>query len=127
MTDPKISDTDLRQLLTNFHTIAVVGLSANPDKASHRAAAYLQRHGFRVILVNPKADEILGQRSYPDLMSIPEPVDIVDVFRRPEFLPEIARQAVAIHARVLWMQKGIKSEGAALIALEGGLTVVEDT
>ena len=127
MTSPTVSDSTLKQLLTDLHTIAVVGISTNPGKDSHMVAAYLKKHGYRIIPVNPAADEVLGEKSYPDLQSIPEPVDIVDVFRRPEFLPEIAEQAVAIHAKVLWMQKGISNEQAARIATQGGLTVIEDT
>ena len=127
MTSPTVSDSTLKQLLTELRTIAVVGISTNPGKDSHMVAAYLKKHGYRIIPVNPGADEVLGEKSYPDLRSIPEPVDIVDVFRRPEFLPEIAEQAVAIHAKVLWMQKGISNEEAARIATQGGLTVIEDT
>jgi predicted CoA-binding protein len=127
MTSSTVSDSTLKQLLTDLHTIAVVGISTNPGKDSHMVAAYLKKHGYRIIPVNPGADEVLGEKSYPDLRSIPEPVDIVDVFRRPEFLPEIAEQAVAIHAKVLWMQKGIGNEEAARIAKQGGLTVIEDT
>jgi uncharacterized protein len=127
MTAPTVSDSTLKQLLTDLHTIAVVGISTNPGKDSHMVAAYLKKHGYRTIPVNPGADEVLGEQSYPDLLSIPEPVDIVDVFRRPEFLPEIAEQAVAIHAKVLWMQKGISNEEAARIAKQGGLTVIEDS
>ena len=127
MTSPTVSDSTLKQLLTDLHTIAVVGISTNPGKDSHMVAAYLKKHGYRIIPVNPGADEVLGEKSYPDLRSIPEPVDIVDVFRRPEFLPEIAEQAVAIHAKVLWMQKGISNEEAVQIAKQGGLTVIEDT
>ena len=127
MTSPTVSDSTLKQLLTDLRTIAVVGISTNPGKDSHMVAAYLKKHGYRIIPVNPAADEVLGEKSYPDLRSIPEPVDMVDVFRRPEFLPEIAEQAVAIHAKVLWMQKGISNEQAARIATQGGLTVIEDT
>jgi len=127
MTSPTVSDSNLKQLLTDSRTIAVVGLSANPNKDSHMVAAYLKKHGYRIIPVNPAADEILGEKSYPDLRSIPEPVDIVDVFRRPEFLPEIAAQAVEIDAKALWMQKGISNEEAARTAREGGLTVIDDT
>jgi predicted CoA-binding protein len=127
MTSSTVSDSTLKQLLTDLHTIAVVGISTNPGKDSHMVAAYLKKHGYRIIPVNPGADEVLGEKSYPDLQSIPEPVDMVDVFRRPEFLPEIAEQAVAIHAKVLWMQKGISNEEAARIAKQGGLTVIEDT
>ena len=120
-------DGTLKQLLTDSHTIAVVGLSANPQKDSHKVAAYLKNHGYQIIPVNPAADEILGEKSYPDLKSIPESVDIVDVFRRPEFLPEIAKQAVAIHAKALWMQVGVTSEDAANTARQAGLTVIEDS
>jgi uncharacterized protein len=127
MAFPTVSDSTSKQLLTDLRTIAVVGISTNPGKDSHMVAAYLKKHGYRIIPVNPGADEVLGEKSYPDLRSIPEPVDIVDVFRRPEFLPEIAEQAVAIHAKVLWMQKGISNERAALTAKQGGLTVIEDT
>ena len=127
MTSPTVSDSTLKQLLTDLRTIAVVGISTNPGKDSHMVAAYLKKHGYRIIPVNPAADEVLGEKSYPDLRSIPEPVDMVDVFRRPEFLPEIAEQAVAIHAKALWMQKGISNEQAARIATQGGLTVIEDT
>jgi uncharacterized protein len=127
MATSTVSDSTLKQLLTELHTIAVVGISTNPQKDSHLVAAYLKKHGYRIIPVNPGADEVLGEKSYPDLLSIPEPVDIVDVFRRPEFLPEVAEQAVAIHAKVLWMQKGISNEEAAQTARQGGLTVIEDT
>ena len=127
MTSPTVSDSTLKQLLTDLRTIAVVGISTNPGKDSHMVAAYLKKHGYRIIPVNPSADEVLGEKSYPDLLSIPEPVDIVDVFRRPEFLPEIAEQAAAIHAKVLWMQTGISNEEAARTAKQGGLTVIEDT
>src|SRR5208283_1617654 len=127
MTSSTVGDSTLRQLLTESRTIAVVGISTDSRKDSHMVAAYLKKHGYRIIPVNPGADEVLGEKSYPDLRSIPEPVDIVDVFRRPEFLPEIAEQAVAIHAKVLWMQKGISNEEAARIAKQGGLTVIEDT
>ena len=127
MTSPTVSDSTLKQLLTELRTIAVVGISTNPGKDSHMVAAYLKKHGYRIIPVNPGADEVLGEKSYPDLQSIPEPVEIVDVFRRPEFLPEIAEQAVAIHAKVLWMQQGISNEEAARTAKQGGLTVIEDT
>jgi uncharacterized protein len=122
-----VSDITLKELLTGLHTIAVVGISTNPHKDSYMVADYLKKHGYRIIPVNPGADEVLGEKSYPDLKSIPEPVDIVDVFRRPEFLPDIAEQAVAIHAKVLWMQQGISNEEAARTAREGGLTVIEDT
>ena len=127
MTSLSISDSTLRQLLKDVHTIAVVGLSADPNKDSHRVADYMKQHGYRIIPVNPAANEVLGEKSYPDLRSVPETVDMVDVFRRPEFLPEIANQAVEIHAKVLWMQKGISNEEAAKTAGDAGLTVIEDS
>jgi hypothetical protein len=127
MTSSSVSDSTLTQLLTDAYTIAVVGLSTNPHRASYMVAAYLQKHGYRIIPVNPGVDEIFGEKSYPELRAIPEPVDIVDVFRRPEFMPEIAEQAVAIHAKVLWMQKGISNEEAAQTARQAGLIVIEDT
>jgi uncharacterized protein len=122
-------DTDkdgLKKLLSESHTIAVVGISANPSRDSYRVADYLKKHGYRIIPVNPGADEVLGEKSYPDLKSIPEPVDVVDVFRRPEFVPEIAEQAVQIGAKVFWMQFGAESEEAAKKAKAAGLTVVQD-
>ncbi len=127
MTSSTVGDSTLRQLLTDSRTIAVVGISTDSRKDSHMVAAYLKKNGYRIIPVNPGADEVLGEKSYPDLRSIPEPVDMVDVFRRPEFLPEIAEQAVAIHAKVLWMQTGISNEEAARIAKQGGLAVIEDS
>ncbi len=126
MTSSTIDDSTLKQLLTDSHTVAVVGLSTNPQKDSHMVAGYLKRHGYRVIPVNPAAGEILGEKSYSDLRSIPESVDIVDVFRRSEFLPEIAKQAVEIHAKALWMQMGTRNEEAVNIARRAGITVIED-
>jgi predicted CoA-binding protein len=120
------SDDRIRELLSEASTIAVVGASSNPDKASHGIMRRLQRAGYRVIPVNPKETEVLGERAYPTLAAIPERVDIVDVFRRPEDTPAIADEAVAIGAKVLWLQSGISSEEAAARATAGGLTVVMD-
>jgi predicted CoA-binding protein len=89
-------------------------------------ASYLKQHGYHIIPVNPGAEEVLGEKSYPDLKSVPEPIDVVDVFRRPEFLLPIAEEAVAVGAKVLWMQEGIRNEEAAKKAEEGGLTVIQD-
>src|SRR3982751_846664 len=120
------SDQQLKQLLTDATTIAVVGASSNPDKASHGIMRKLQHAGYRVIPVNPKETEILGEHSYPSLVDVPERIDIVDVFRRAEDTPAIADEAVTIGAKALWLQTGIVSEDAAARAAAGGLTVVMD-
>jgi uncharacterized protein len=119
-------DPELEQLLTNATTIAIVGASANPEKASHGIARKLQEAGYRVIPVNPRETEVLGERAYPSLADVPERVDIVDVFRRAEDTPGIADEAVAIGAKALWLQTGIVSEEAAARARAGGLVVVMD-
>jgi len=117
---------ELRRILKNNHTIAVVGLSADWYRPSYFAAKYMQEHGFRIIPVNPKYDEILGEKCYPNLKAIPEAVDIVDVFRKPDDCVPIAEDAVAIGAQVLWLQLGVVNEEAARIAEAGGLEVVMD-
>ncbi|MDK9690140.1 CoA-binding protein [Azospira sp.] len=116
----------LRQVLKENRTIAVVGLSADWNRPSYFAAKYMQERGYRIIPVNPKYPEILGEKCYPDLKSIPEKVDIVDVFRKPEDCVPIAREAVAIGAKVLWLQLGVINEEARQIAEAAGLTVIED-
>src|ERR1043166_9201069 len=120
------SDDELRQLLTDATTIAMVGASSNPEKASHGIMRKLQHAGYRVIPVNPTETDILGERSYASLLDVPERVDIVDVFRRAEDTPSIADDAVTIGARALWLQTGIVNEEAAERAAKGGLTVVMD-
>jgi predicted CoA-binding protein len=120
------SDQELRQLLTDATTIAVVGASNDPDKASHGIMEKLQKAGYRVIPVNPHETEVLGERSYPSLLDVPERIDIVDVFRRAEDAPAIADEAVTLGARALWLQSGIVSEDAATRAAAGGLIVVMD-
>jgi predicted CoA-binding protein len=120
------NDVEMRELLNQVKTIAVVGLSANESKASHEVAKYLQQNGYKIIPVNPVVDEVLGERSYPDLKAIPESVDLVDVFRRAEYVPEVADQAIEIGAKVLWLQLGITHEEAARKAREAGLTVIQD-
>jgi uncharacterized protein len=120
------SNDELRQLLTDAATIAMVGASSNPDKASHGIMQKLQKVGYRVIPVNPRETEVLGERAYASLADIPERVDIVDVFRRPEDTPAIADQAVAIGAKALWLQTGISNDDAAARAKAGGLLVVMD-
>ena len=116
----------IQRVLHNSKTIAIVGLSDNELRASHFVGYYLKRHGYRVIPVNPRQTEILGQKCYPSLLDVPEPVDIVDVFRAPDALPGIARDAVAIHADTLWCQFGVINEEGARIAEDGGLTVIMD-
>jgi uncharacterized protein len=119
-------ERELRSLLGEAHVVAVVGISSKPSRPSHEVASYLQEHGYRIVPVNPNETEVLGERAYASLLDIPPEVhvDVVDVFRRAEQTPEVARQAVAIEARVLWLQEGIVSEEAARIATEGGLEVI---
>ncbi|MDQ3696233.1 MAG: CoA-binding protein [Chloroflexota bacterium] len=116
------------RILTENRTIAMVGLSADPMRPSHFAAIYMQSHGYKVIPVNPRAvgDTILGEVVYPSLREIPQPVDIVDVFRRPEVVLPIAEDAIAIGAKVLWLQLGVVNEEAAAAARAAGLEVVMD-
>jgi uncharacterized protein len=120
------SDAELKQLLTDATVIAMVGASSNPDKASHGIMQKLQSVGYLVIPVNPRETEVLGERSYPSLIDVPERIDIVDVFRRAEDTPGIADDAVTIGAKALWLQTGIVSEEAAARATAGGLIVVMD-
>ena len=119
-------DRELRALLGQVHTIAVVGLSSKPNRPSLSVAAYLQEHGYRIVPVNPRETEVLGERAYPTLRDIPSDiqVDVVDVFRRAEETPEVARGAVAIGAKVLWLQADIVNEEAYRIASEAGLDVI---
>jgi uncharacterized protein len=114
----------LRRILKESHTIAVVGLSADWFRPSYFAAKYMQEHGYKVIPVNPKYTEILGERCYPDLTSIPDKIDIVDVFRKSEDCVPIAKEAVAIGAKALWLQIGVINEEARQIAETAGLEVV---
>ncbi|MBE0429287.1 MAG: CoA-binding protein [Thermoleophilia bacterium] len=119
-------DEKMGSILRARATVAVVGASPNPKRPSHAVMRYLIEHGFNVIPVRPRVSEILDQRCFGSLEEIPVPVDIVDVFRKAEACPEVARSAVAIGARVLWLQEGIVSEDAAEIARQGGLDVVMD-
>jgi predicted CoA-binding protein len=114
----------LRRILLRSRTLAVVGLSAQWHRPSHFAAKYMRDHGYRIFPVNPRYDEVLGQRCYPDLRSVPEPIDIVDCFRKAEEIPAIADAAIAIGAKVLWMQLGIVNDEAAQRASAAGLDVV---
>jgi uncharacterized protein len=114
----------LRRILARSRTLAVVGLSAQWYRPSYFAAKYMQDHGYRIIPVNPRYDEVLGEKCFPDLRSIPEPVDLVDCFRKAGDIPPLADEAIAIGAKVLWMQLGIVNEAAARRASAAGLDVV---
>ena len=116
----------IQRVLHSAKTIAVVGLSKNELRPSNFVGYYLKRHGYRVIPVNPRETEILGEKSYPSLRDVPVPVDIVNVFRAPDALPGIARDAVAIDADCLWCQFGVINVEAAKIAEDGGVTVIMD-
>ncbi|MGB8857041.1 MAG: CoA-binding protein [Burkholderiales bacterium] len=119
-----MTDAEMRQLFEGTKTIAVVGLSDNPARPSHGVAHYLQQHGFRIIPVNPKLNEVLGEKCYASLRDVPEKIDMVDCFRRSEEMLPIARDAVALGVRCLWMQIGVINHEAAKIAEDGGVKVV---
>ena len=120
------TDDVMRRIFTESQTIAVVGASPSPHRAGHYIPAYLQEHGYRIIPVNPNHDEVLGEKCYDSLEDISEPVDCVEVFRRPEYTPDVARQAVAIGARSLWLQLGIVNDEAKRVAEEAGMMFVQD-
>ncbi len=126
MQTPFNSPATVERILSTAKTIAVVGLSPNPRRPSHGVARYLQRAGYRIIPINPLVDEVLGERSRASLLDVGEPVDVVDVFRRSEFVSEIAGQAIAIRAKALWLQDGVVDEESARRALTAGLDVVMD-
>jgi uncharacterized protein len=114
----------LRRILTRYRSIAVVGISANWYRPSYFAAKYMQDHGYRIFPVNPNYTEVLGRTCYPTIAAIPEPIDIVDCFRKPEETVALAQEAIAKGAKVLWMQLGIRNDEAAAIASAAGLDVV---
>jgi predicted CoA-binding protein len=116
----------IKEILQNTKTIAVVGLSDNPERTSYMVSQAMQQKGYRIIPVNPNAEQILGEKCYSSLLEIDEPVDIVNVFRRSEFVQPIAEDAVKIKAKVLWLQLGIINEEAAQYAKEHGLEVIMD-
>ncbi|WP_053334679.1 CoA-binding protein [Thermoanaerobaculum aquaticum] len=122
------SDEEIKAILEEAKTVAVVGLSDNPERESYQVAAYLKAQGYRIIPVNPNVREVLGERAYPTLSDIPKDikVDVVDIFRRPEFIPEIVDQAIARGAKAVWMQKGLAHNAAADKARTAGLAVVMD-
>ncbi|WP_210422930.1 MULTISPECIES: CoA-binding protein [unclassified Cryobacterium] len=121
-----MTDDELRALLTSVTTIAVVGASANPEKPSGEVPIWLVEAGFTMIPVNPKADEIAGQKVYRSLAEIPVPIDVVDVFRPSEETPDVARQSAEVGAKVLWLQLGITSADARATAENAGMTYLED-
>ncbi|MUT66771.1 CoA-binding protein [Paenibacillus sp. NEAU-GSW1] len=126
MTFENPSREQIKVLLQGSETIAVVGLSEKPDRVSYMVSEAMQAKGYRIIPVNPNAETILGEKSYSSLADIPEKVDIVNVFRRPEHTPPVAVEAVAIGAKTLWLQLGIANDETARIASEGGLNVIMD-
>jgi predicted CoA-binding protein len=114
------------QLLRSARTIAVVGLSSDPDRSSFGVAQYLQRAGYRIIPVNPKETSVLGEKAWPSLLDVPDEIDIVDIFRRPVDVPPVVQQAIQVGAKAVWMQLGIRNEEAAEQARQAGLMVVQD-
>lgn len=116
----------IKDILRNAKTIAVVGLSSNPMRASHGVSAYMQSEGYRIIPVNPNERFVLGEKSHPSLLDVPEKIDIVNIFRRSEFVPDIVEQAIAIKAPTVWMQEDVIHERAAQRARQAGLFVVMD-
>lgn len=112
--------------ILNLKTVAVVGISDDPERPSHFVASFLESHGYKIIPVNPKLTEWEGEKCYPDLLSIPEKVDVVDIFRRSEAVPPIVDEAIKIKAKVVWMQEGIVNEEAAAKARDAGIEVVMD-
>ncbi len=124
-----VNDADqdtILAILRDSQDIAVVGLSEDPDRPSYGVAQYLKSKGYHIIPVNPRLEEVLGERAYPDLLSIPGPVDVVDIFRRPDAVPDIVEQAIQIKAKAIWMQEGVSNEQAAEKARAAGLLVVSD-
>lgn len=119
-----MNDNELKEILEKAKTIAIVGLSDNPDRESYGVASYLLDHGYHIIPVNPYVGEVLGRRSYPSLRLIPDAIDIVDVFRRPDAVPSVVEDAIAMGAKVVWMQLGVVNEEAAERARRAGLKVI---
>jgi len=114
------------EILSKYKIVAVVGLSSNPERPSHRVARYLKDKGYRIIPVNPRETEVLGERSYPDLCAVSEPIEVVDIFREPKAVPRVVAQAMYVGAKAIWMQEGIVHEAAAAHARRAGMAVVMD-
>jgi uncharacterized protein len=122
MNEPEVID----KMLSDAKTIAVVGMSDKPSRASHGVSAYMQRQGYRIVPVNPGLKRVLGETSYPSLRAIPFPIDMVNVFRAPEFVPQVVEDAIAIRAKYLWLQEGVSHPHAIAHAEQNGLPVVAD-
>ena len=120
------SDEQIREILNKYRSVAVVGLSSDEGRPSYGVSRYLQRRGYKIIPVNPRESEILGEKVYPSLSAIPEKVEIVDIFRRSEFVPQVVEEAVKIGAKVIWMQEGVVNYAAAQFAAQHGIVVVMD-
>lgn len=119
-------DLTLRNLLAGVRTIAVVGLSNKPHRASYRVACYMQEQGYRIIPINPRLKEVLGEKAYPDLTSVPEPIDLVNVFRRSDDVPGVVEEALPLKPEAVWLQSGISHPGAAARVRESGLYMIMD-
>jgi predicted CoA-binding protein len=122
----KVSADPILEILKNYKTVAVVGLSSNPARPSHGVAEYIKSSGYRIIPVNPNEKEVLGEKSYARLEEVPEKIDVVDIFRRAEEVPPVVDGAIRVGAKVVWMQLGIENEAAAEKARTAGLIVIED-
>jgi uncharacterized protein len=120
------SAAEITEILNNYRVVAVVGLSADPGKPSHQVARYLQEHGYRIVPVNPGCQEVLGEKCYASLRDIPFPVEVVDIFRKVEAIPGIVDEAIAVGAKVVWMQQGLEEPPSGHKAKEAGLRVVMD-
>ena len=114
------------EILEQYKTLTIVGLSSKPMRPSHGVAQYMQEHGYRIIPVNPNETSVLGEKSYPSLDAVPEPAEVVVIFRRPEHVPEVVEAAVRKGAKVIWMQEGVIHEDAAARARQAGLAVIQD-
>jgi uncharacterized protein len=123
---PRPQEDPVAALLKNAKTIAVVGLSCDPMRPSHGVSAYMQSHGYRIIPVNPLIESCLGEKAYPSLHDVPEKIDIVNIFRRPEFVPEVVDQAIQLKVPVIWMQEEVVHDSSAEKARQNGIFVVMD-
>ena len=126
MTNTELSLPTVRTMLATAKTIAVIGLSDDPSKPSHSVAAYLQRHGYKIVPITPKTTPILSEQPYPDLASVPFPIDIVDIFRRSEAVGPHVDEAIAVGAKAVWLQLGIRNDEAVARAAAAGLQTVQD-
>ncbi len=126
MSEPAASPEEIRAILENYRVVAVVGLSPKPERPSFQVAQYLKGHGYRIVPVNPGQKEILGEKCYRSLADIPFPIEVVDIFRNVEAIPAIVDEAIAVGAKVVWMQQGLEEPASARKAREAGLKVVMD-